>query len=206
LEFSRSLTEYKRQLTLEEILKSNPRASARGISSATRAAMLKAGLAAQEKKSRDDMDLSLSSSQAGTVKDMGLLSPSAEPKSNAYASVEWESAQSLSAEERAIAYDEARTANPGVSAKDLALAYRIALLKAGVKKAGINLGGNLGEVALSLFSGTDAKGNSREESDSSEDRTKALRDDLERQNQVSLPSSPIQNEFLNGLMKSLVKR
>jgi hypothetical protein len=75
--------------------------------------------------------------------------------------VEWESAQFLSAEEKAIAYDEARTANPGVSANDLALANRIALLKAGVKKAGINLVGNLGEVALSLFSGTDANENSR---------------------------------------------
>ncbi len=34
----------------------------------------------------------------------------------------------------------------------------------------------------------------------------AIRDDLERQNQVSPPSSPIQNKYLSGFMKSPEKR
>ncbi len=99
--------------------------------------------------SKKDKDASLSSSQPGTVKATELLSSRAEPKSNT--SVEWENTQSLSVEEKRIAYKEARIANPDASSKDLALAYRFALLKAGVKKGGTNLG----EVDLSLFSGTD---------------------------------------------------
>ena len=58
-------------------------------------------------------------------------------------------------------YAETREANPVAPAKEFALVYRIALLKAGVEKAGINLGGNPGEVDLSLFSGTDVEGKMR---------------------------------------------
>ncbi len=57
-------------------------------------------------------------------------------------------------------FAETKSANPGVVTEEFALAYRIALLKADVEKGGINLGGNLGEVDLSLFSGTDVEGNS----------------------------------------------
>ncbi len=89
----------------------------------------------------------------------------------------------LTVEERQLVYPEARNANPDVSGQEFALAYRIALLEAGVKKGGANLG----EVDLSLFSGTDAEENSEDDSDSSEDGVKAIRDDLERQNQVSPP-------------------
>ncbi len=111
--------------------------------------------------------------------------------------MEWENAQSLSVEEKQIAYEEARIANPDASAKDMALAYRIALLKVGVKKGGTNLG----EVDLSLFSETDGEENGEDDSDASEDKTKALRKDVQRRNQVSPPSSPEQNEYLNHLMK-----
>jgi hypothetical protein len=57
-------------------------------------------------------------------------------------------------------------------------------------------------VDLSLFSGTDVEENSGEDSDSSEDGMKAIRDDLERQKQVSPPSSPMQNKYLTGFMRS----
>jgi hypothetical protein len=74
-------------------------------------------------------------------------------------------------------------------------------------KQGSRRGGtNLGEVDLSLHSGTDAEENNGEDSDASENNTKALRDDLERRNQVTPPSSPLQNKYLTGLMKSPEKR
>ena len=75
---------------------------------------------------------------------------SAEPKSNA--SVEWENSQSLSKEEKATVYAETKEANPGAAGEEFALAYQTAVLKAGVQKGRINLGGNLGEVWISLFS------------------------------------------------------
>ncbi len=64
LEFSRSLTDDERHLMHVEIQDANPGASARELLSATSAAMLKAGLAAQKKKSRDERDLSRSLSLA----------------------------------------------------------------------------------------------------------------------------------------------
>jgi hypothetical protein len=148
--------------------------------------MLKVGLAAQEKKSRNEKDFSSSLSRAsvnagkttssaneknkdaslpllhlGTVKPTAPQSLIAEPKSDA--SVELENSRSLSKEEKATVYAEAKEENPGAAGEEFALAYRIALLKAGVKNGGINLGGNLGEVDLSLFSGTDVEDNSGED-------------------------------------------
>jgi hypothetical protein len=101
-----------------------------------------------------------------------------------------------------MAYMEPRNANPGASSMNMTFAYRVALLKAKVKKGGTNLG----EVGLSLLSGTDAEEDNGEDSDASDDNTKALRDDLERRNQVTPPSSPLQNKYLTGLMKSREKR
>ena len=66
--------------------------------------------------------------------------------------MEWENCQSLSEAERAAVYTEAKKANPGAVGDEFALAYRNALLKAGIEKRGSNHGGNLGQVDLSLFS------------------------------------------------------
>ncbi len=49
-------------------------------------------------------------------------------------------------------YAETKEANPGAAGEEFALAYQTAVLKAGVQKGRINLGGNLGEVWISLFS------------------------------------------------------
>jgi hypothetical protein len=57
-------------------------------------------------------------------------------------------------------------------------------------------------VDLSLLSGTDADDVNEEDSDASEDKTKELKDDPERRNQVTPPSFPLQNKYLAGFMKS----
>jgi hypothetical protein len=135
----------------------NPGLFAKEMLVAHHAALAKAVLEAQERKNRGEKDsscsLSLSSGckggtvssvhaenkdaslpllHLGTVKPTAPLSSSAEPKSGAF--VEWENSQSLSKEERAIVYAETREGNPGADMKDFALAYKNALLKAGIKK------------------------------------------------------------------------
>ncbi len=74
--------------------------------------------------------------------------------------------------------------------------------EADVKKKGSSPGGNLGKVDLSSLSGTDDEENSGEDSDFSDDGMKAIADDLERQKKVSFPSSPKENRYLAGFMKS----
>jgi hypothetical protein len=82
------------------------------------------------------------------------------------------------------------------------LAYKIALWKADSQKRGINPGSNLDAVDISLSSETDGEDGSGEDSDSSKDGMQAIRNDLLRQRQVSPPTSPMQNKFLAGFMKS----
>ncbi len=103
-------------------------------------------------------------------------------------------------------YDETRLANQDADSKAFTLVYKIALWEADVKKKGNNPGGNLGEVDLSFISGTDVEENSGEDSDSSEDQTKAIRNDLERQKQVTPSTSPLQNKYFAGFMKSSGKQ
>ncbi len=123
-------------------------------------------------------DASLALLHLGAVKPTATLSRNAEPKSDAC--VEWKNSQFLSKEERATVFAETKEANPGADTKEFNLAYKIALRKAGIKKGGTKDSGNLGEVDLSLFSETDVEDNSGEDSASSEDGMKAIRDDLER--------------------------
>jgi hypothetical protein len=81
-------------------------------------------------------DASLPLFHLGTVKATAPLSGKAEPKSDA--AVEWENCQSLSKAERATVYAEAKKANPGVVGEEFDLAYRNALLKAGIEKGDSN--------------------------------------------------------------------
>jgi hypothetical protein len=68
---------------------------------------------------------------------------------------------------------------------------------------GINPGSSLGAVdIISLSSETDDEGDSGEDSDSSHDGMQVISNDLLRQRQVSPPTSPLQNKFLAGFMKS----
>jgi hypothetical protein len=99
-------------------------------------------------------------------------------------------------------FEATKLANPKVSSKAFDVAYGIALWKADNQKRGINLGSSLNAVDISLSSETDDKNYSGEDSDSTEEGMQAIRDDLLRQEQVSPPSSPNQNQFLAGLMKS----
>jgi hypothetical protein len=140
----------------------------------------------------------------GTVRLTAPLSRKAEPKSDA--AVEWDNCQSLTKDEKATAYKEAKDANPGVVGEDFVVAYRNALLKAGIEKWGTNHGGSLGQVDLSILSGIDVEDDAGEDSASSEDGMNAIRKDLERQKQVSPPTSPKENRYLTGFMRSSDKQ
>jgi hypothetical protein len=98
-----------------------------------------------------------------------------------------------------------KLANPNADHKAFNVAYGIALWKADNQKRGINPGSNLDAVDISFCSETEDKNNSGEDSDSSEDGMQVIRNDLLRQRQVSPPSSPKENQFLVGLMKSPAK-
>ncbi len=80
-----------------------------------------------------------------------------------------------------------KQANPNADHKAFNEAYEIALWKADNQKRGINPGGNLGAVDISLSSETDDQNNSGGDSDSSEDGRQVIRNDSLRQEQVSPP-------------------
>ncbi len=86
------------------------------------------------------------------------------------------------------------------------LKYKLALWEADVKKKGGNPGRHLGNVDLSSLDDTDDEEDSAEDSNSSDDGMRAIRDDLEKQRKVSSPSSPKENRFLAGFMKSSDKQ
>ncbi len=73
------------------------------------------------------------------------------------------------------------------------------------EKKGINPGSNLDAVNISLSSETDGEDSSGEDSDSSLDGMQVIRNDLLRQKQVSPSTSPKENKYLAGFMKSPVK-
>jgi hypothetical protein len=142
--------------------------------------------------------------QLGTVRRTASPSLRSEPKSDA--PLQWKNSLSLTDEERATVYDETRAAIPDSDAKAFALKYKLALWEADVKKMGSNPGGNLGNVDLSSLSETDDEEDSGEDTDSSDDGMKVIADDLERQKKVSPPSSPKENRYLVGFMKSSDKQ
>ncbi len=102
-------------------------------------------------------------------------------------------------------YEETRLANPDANRETFELAYRIALWKADSQKRGINPGSNLDAVDVTLASDSDSEDSSGEDADPSEDRMQAIRNDLLRGKQVSPPTSPKENEYLTGLMRSQAK-
>jgi hypothetical protein len=71
-------------------------------------------------------------------------------------------------------------------------------LKAGIEKWDTKHGGSLGQVDLSLLSGTDVKDDAGEDSASSDDGMKSIRNDLERQKQVSPPQLPHGEQVSGG--------
>ncbi len=106
---------------------------------------------------------------AGTGKPASLLSLQAQPKSDTPTRVN-SGTLSLTKEERATAFEATKKLNPNAEHKAFNEAYGITLWKADNQKRGINSGGSLGlgAVDISLSSGTDDKGDSGEDSDSSE--------------------------------------
>ncbi len=141
----------------------------------------------------------------GAFKPASPLSLQAQSKTDASLEMKPYSPLSLTKEERAPVFAATKLANPDADRKAFNLAYGIALWKGDSQKRGINPGSNLDAVDISLSSETDDKDNSEEDSDSSEDGMQVIRKDLLRQRQVSPPSSPKENQFLTGLMKSPAK-
>ncbi len=90
-------------------------------------------------------------------------------------------------------FDATKLANPNVNSKAFDVAYGIALWKADDQKRGIDPGGSLDAVDISLSSETDDKNDIGEDT---EDGTQVIRNDSLRPEQVSPPSSPKENRFL----------
>jgi hypothetical protein len=111
----------------------------------------------------------------------------------------------LTKKERAPVFAATKLANPNVDRDAFNLAYGIALWKADSLKGGINPGSNLDAVDVSLLSESDSEDSSGEDADSSEDGMQAIRNDLLRQKQVSPSTSPKENEYLTGFMRSPAK-
>ncbi len=183
-----------------EIRDVNPGVSREELQSILREAMLETALEARKRKSQSAKDYSLSLLPLGTAKKAASLSSCAEPRLNA--PLHWKNSLSLTVEERVIVYAETKAAIPNADEKAFSLKYKVALWEADVKKNGGKSGVNLGNVDLSSLSETDDEEDSGENSNPSEDGGKAIADDLLKQRQVSPPSSPKENRYLVGLMKS----
>jgi hypothetical protein len=229
LEFSRSLTDYEKWDIQEEIRRANPGKTTKELMAIKRALMLRKALEAWRKEIQDakdsplsllspagsaskgdhsmdagSKDASLSLLNLGTLKAVTPLSLRAQPKdpsqdAKTYARL------SLTKEERAPVFAATKLANPDANREAFDLAYRIALWKADSQKRGINPGSNLDAVDVSLSSDTDSEDGSGEDADSSEDGMQAIRNDLLRQKQVSPSTSPKENEYLTGFMRSPAK-
>jgi hypothetical protein len=201
-EFRLSITEEQRVEMYGKLSEEYPDANAKELAGNLRAVMVTAALEARRTKIQDEKDCSFPPSlSAGTGKPASPLSLQAQPKSDAPTSVN-SGTLSLTKEERATVFEATKKSNPNAGHKAFNEAYGIALWKAENQKRGINSGGSLGAVDISLSSETDDKGDSGEDSDSSEDGLQTIRDDLLRQGQVSPPPSPKANRFLASLMKS----
>jgi hypothetical protein len=149
-------------------------------------------------------DGSLSLLHLGAVKSASPLSLQAQPKSDASLEVRPYSL-SLTKEERTPVFAATKLANPDADRKAFDLAYKIALWKADSQKKGIDPGSNLDAVDISLSSETDGEDSSGEDSDSSLDGMQVMRNDLLRLKQVSPSTSPKENKYLTGFMRSPVK-
>ncbi len=229
-EFRLSLTRAQSSDLYTKVRDENPDANSTELAKNLRAVMLTAALEDRRKKIQDEKDSSFppplsagSASKAvispadkrnkdgslsilplGAFKPASPLSLQAQSKSDASLRANPFSL-SLTKEERAPVFAATKLANPDADRKAFNLAYGIALWKADSQKRGINPGSNLDAADISFSSETDDKDNSGEDSDSSEDGMQVIRNDLLRQRQVSPPSSPKENQFLAGLMKSPAK-
>jgi hypothetical protein len=189
-----------------ELLKAYLNTHARDWAEPSRVRMLKAGLEALKdwRKSQSTKDSSLSLLPLGTAKKAASLSACAEPKVDIPLRGK-NSSSSLTDEEKASILSavsiELKIGTPNADDKALHEKYKIALWDAEVKKSGGKPGTNLGNVDLTSPSASNDEEDCGEDSDSSEDDMKAIRDDLARQRQVSPPSSPKENRFLAGFMK-----
>jgi hypothetical protein len=109
---------------------------------------------------------------------------------------------SLTKEEKTPVFLATKLANPDADSKTFRKTYRIALWKVDNLKRGINPGDNWEAVDFSSFPDTDSEDSSGESSTSSEDGMQVIREDLLRQKQFPSSSSPLENKYLAGFMKS----
>jgi hypothetical protein len=136
----------------------------------------KTGTSTADSKNKDG---SLSMLSLGAFKSASPLSLQAQSKSDTLPKANFRDL-SLTKEERGPVFEATKLVNPNVNRKVFDVAYGIALWKADNQKRGINPGGSLDAVDISLSSETDDKNDSGEDSDSSEDGIQVIRNDLLR--------------------------
>ncbi len=212
MENYRSLTDNERWDLNEEVKKANPgvdpRVSWKEFSAIKRAVILKKALEARDsstlspslssvEKDQASMDSPSALLNLGTIKPVDDLTLKALQGSQSQVARPY-SCLTLTKEERGEVYITTKIANPDANHEAIELAYKIALWKADSQKRGINPGGNPDTVDLSLSSLSDSKNGSGEESDTSEDGVQDKGNNLLRQKQVSSPSSPKENEYLDS--------
>ena len=99
-------------------------------------------------------------------------------------------------------FEATKLANPDADATAFNKAYKIALWKADSLKKGINPEQSWEAVDFSPVSDTYSEDSGQESSSSSEDGLEVIRKDLLRQKQVTSSSSPSENKYLAGFMRS----
>ncbi len=109
---------------------------------------------------------------------------------------------SLKEEKRTPVFFSTKLENPDADTEAFNKAYKIAMWKADSLKRGINPGQNWEAVDFSPFSDTDSEDSDGESSTSSEDGRQVIRKDLLRQRQVPSSTSPLENKYLAGFMRS----
>ena len=146
------ITEEQRVEMYGKLSEEYPDANAKEITGNLRAVMVTAALEARRKKIRDEKDPSFPPSlSAGTFKSASPLSLKAQPKSNTPSNVNSRTL-SLTKEERKPVFEATKQLNSNADHKAFNEAYGIALWKADNQKRGINSGGSLGAVDISLSS------------------------------------------------------
>ena len=153
-EFRLSITEEQRVEMYGKLSEEYPDANEKELAGNLRAVMVTAALEARRKRIQDEKDRSFPPSlSAGTGKTSTPLSLKAQPKSSTPSSVNT-GTLSLTKEERTPVFEAIKISNPNADHKAFNEAYGIALWKAENQKRGINSGGSLGAVDISLSSET----------------------------------------------------
>ena len=189
-----------------EVVKANPGLSEKDLSAVKRAVMLtkahawKGRLDVQSKSKEAVSSVPLVKDSPLPFLNSGAIKPVDDRALEALQEGQSQEARrpysylTLTEEERMAVLTKTQIANPGANGVDFGMAYKIALIKADSQKRGIKPSGIADAVDLSLSPLSDSKDGREEESDASKDKR-----------QVSSPTSPKENAYLAGFMKSPAK-